>query len=147
MERGGAETEIKAGLSQHGFFKRGNDDCEGLIQDGLPQESREAFIWLYGHQWVGPKLQQLTSGRSCSGSNLESDRIGNETTSLVQKIKYPIGIRGSCGVIAGGIKAEGLGAERAIDEGLRHSVYRNSKYRESDSATQRNGLVPMTVCG
>jgi hypothetical protein len=44
MERGGAETEIKAGLAQQSFFKRCNDDCECLVRQGLAKEGCEAII-------------------------------------------------------------------------------------------------------
>jgi hypothetical protein len=52
MERSGAETQIKTRLSQHCFFERCNDDRECFVWNGFTQEGSEAFIRLYGHQWV-----------------------------------------------------------------------------------------------
>jgi hypothetical protein len=82
MERSGAETEIKAGLLQYGFFKWRNNDCECPVGNGLPKEGGEATIGLYGKQRVGAQFQQSTSRRSCPGTNLECNSIGRETTPL-----------------------------------------------------------------
>jgi hypothetical protein len=56
-ERGGAETEIKAGLWQCGFFKGCNQDCDCLVWNGRPKEGCEAIIGLYGNQWVRTQLK------------------------------------------------------------------------------------------
>jgi hypothetical protein len=53
MERSGTETQIKTTLSQDSFFERFNDDRERFVRNAFPQEGSEAFIRLYGHQWVG----------------------------------------------------------------------------------------------
>ncbi len=57
MERGGAETEIKAGLSQYGFFKSCSQDFECLVRNGIPKEGCEAIIRLYGNQGVRTQLK------------------------------------------------------------------------------------------
>lgn len=57
MECGGAETDIKAALLQHGLFKSRSHDCECLVLNGLPKEGCEAIIWLYGNQRVGTQLK------------------------------------------------------------------------------------------
>ena len=70
---------------------------------------------------MSSSLWQLPGRRSCPGTNLECDRIGSETASLAQEIKYPVGIRGSCGVVSRGIKAGGLAADRLVNERFSHS--------------------------
>lgn len=82
MESSRAETQIKASLLQHNFFKRCNNDRECFVGNGFTQEGCEAFVGLYGHQRVGAQFQQLTSCRSRSGSNLKDDCLGLETASL-----------------------------------------------------------------
>lgn len=57
MECGGAETEIKAGLLQHGLFERCSHHGESLILNGLPKEGCEAIIGLYGNEWFGTQLE------------------------------------------------------------------------------------------
>jgi hypothetical protein len=57
MERSCADTEIKAGLWQFGFFKGCDQDFECLVWNGAAKEAREAIIGLDGNQWIRTQLK------------------------------------------------------------------------------------------